>query len=170
MKIMLTLLALVGICGVANAGIEWTWVNAGTGTEQGTLITDGELVAQAAPAGTYTILDFSVTATAYGIPLGSMSAGDYFTNQPDIGFDWDGAAPTMFWRLFGIYTNGINLFVTTPSPGGPDRVCMEIDYFVLDYDENVTFLEEYRTPIVTPVQTVTPNEFATFGAVKTLYR
>ncbi len=169
MKVLLTLLALAATCGVAQAGIEWTWVNAGTGTEQGTFITNGELVAAAAPAGTYTILDFSVTATAYGIPLGSMSAGDYFTNQPEIGFEWDGAAPTMFWRLSGTYTNGINLFVTTPIPGGPDRICCDVDYFILDYDENVTFLLEYQTPTVTPVQTVTANESATFGAVKTLY-
>ena len=170
MKILLTLLALAGICGVANAGIEWTWVNAGTGTEQGTFITNGELVAQAAPAGTYTILDFSVTATAYDIPIGSMSAGDYFTNQPEIGFNWDGAAPTMFWRASGVLTNGINLFVSTPIPGVPDRFCCDVGYFILDYEENVTFLEEYQTPIVTPVQTVTPNECATFGAVKALYR
>jgi hypothetical protein len=170
MRIMLTLLALAGICGVAQAGIEWTWANAGTGTEQGTFITDGALVSEAAPAGTYTIIDFSVTATAYSIPIGSMSAGDYYTNQPEIGFDWDGAAPTVFWRLSGTYTNGINLFVTAPGPSGPDRICLEIDYFIVDYDENVTFLEEYQTPILTPVETVTANEGFTFGLVKALYR
>jgi hypothetical protein len=169
MKVMLTFLALAAICGVANAGIEWTWANAGTGTEQGTFITDGALVSEAAPAGTYTIIDFSVTATAYDIPIGSMSEGDYYTNQPEIGFDWDGAAPTIFWRESGTYTNGINLFVTTPVPSGPDRVCFDIDHFIIDYDEDVTFLEENQTPILTPVGTVTANECVTFGAVKALY-
>ena len=41
MKIMLTILALVATCGAAQAGIIWSWTNAGTGTEQGAFITEG---------------------------------------------------------------------------------------------------------------------------------
>ena len=170
MKIMLTILTLAAICGAAQAGIVWSWTNAGTGTEQGTFITDGNLVSDLAPAGTYTVIDFSVTATAYIIPIGSMSSGDYFTNQPDIGFDWDGSIPTVFWRSSGFYTNGINLSVTDPAPGDPDRMGFGINWFLIEYDEDVTFLEEDQTPILTPVESLVANECASFGAVKALYR
>ncbi|MBU0740901.1 hypothetical protein KKG45_11650 [bacterium] len=170
MKFMLTILVLAAACGAAQAGVQWSWSNAGTGTELGTFITDGELVSDQAPAGTYTVVDFSVTASAYDIPIGSMSGGDYFTNQPEIGFDWDGSVPTVFWRLSGFYTNGFGLFVTAPAPGGPDYVGFGVDWFLIEYDEDVTFLAEGLTPILTPVGTVTASASAAFGALKALYR
>ncbi len=42
MKTMLSILALLAVCGPARAGLLWTWTNAETGLEQGTFITDGE--------------------------------------------------------------------------------------------------------------------------------
>lgn len=170
MKTMLTILLLTAFCGAAHAGIQWTWVNAGTGTEQGTLITDGHLVANEAPAGTYTVVDFSVTASAYGIPLGSVSSGEYIINQPVVGFDWDGAAPMFFWRHSGLYDNGFEFHMADPVPLDPDRIAFDMDRFTIDYDEDVVTIEEYLTPILTPVGSVTTQERSSFGAVKRLYR
>jgi len=170
MKIILSILILLLVCGTAHAGIQWTWANAGTGTEQGTFITDGELVSDLAPAGTYTVVTYSITASAYGMPIGSVSSGEYFINQPDIGFDWDGSVPTVFWRSSGVHTNGLNLFTTDLVPNVPNMVGMNVDWFIVEEDEEVTYLEEALTPILTPVGTITPNKRATFGAVKALYR
>lgn len=170
MKVMFTILVLVVLSSTAQAGIEWNWINAGTGTEKGTFITDGAMVSGAAPAGTYTIIDFTLNETAYALPLGSMSDGTYFLTQPDTGFDWDGAAPTVFWRLSGTYTNGTNFFVTAPVGTNPDWIGMGIDFFLIDYDEEVTFLEETLTPKVTPVGDHVAVEVSSFGAIKVLYR
>jgi hypothetical protein len=170
MKIIVSILIMTLACGAAWAGIEWTWVNAGTGTEQGTFITDGELVSDLAPAGTYTVQDYSITASAHGMPIGSASGGEYFINQPDIGFDWDGSAPTLFWRDSGGYTNGLNLFMAIPVPSVPNMIGMDIDWFALEEDVKAQYLEEALTPILTPVGTIMPNERATFGDVKALYR
>jgi hypothetical protein len=170
MKVKLTVLALVTLCGPAQAGIEWTWGNGGTGTEQGTFVTDGAMTGGTAPAGNYTIIDFTLTASAYPLPLGSMSDGTYYTNQPDMGFDWDGAVPTVFWRDSGALTNGINLFVTAPAGTDPDRIVMDIDYFEVDYDETVSFLYENLTPTVTPVGDYVAAQRSSFGAIKMLYR
>ena len=60
MKTTMAMIALLTVCSVAHAGIQWTWINAGTGTEQGVFLTDGELVGGIAPAGTYTVVDFAV--------------------------------------------------------------------------------------------------------------
>lgn len=170
MKILLTILILAAACGVAQAGIEWTWVNGGTGTEQGTFITDGELVAEQAPSGAYTVIDFSVTATAYDIPLGSVSGGEFYINAPETGFDWDGAAPTVFWRDSGQYTNGLNIFVSSPAPDDPDWISFDVGWFYIGLEEGVTAIEEPETAVITPIGTVTARERATFGAVKALYR
>jgi hypothetical protein len=170
MKFLFTILALAVLSGPALAGIEWSWSNAGTGTERGTFITDGAMVSGAAPAGTYTIIDFTLSETAYPLPLGSISDGTYFINQPDTGFDWDGAAPTVFWRSSGTYTNGTNFFVTAPVGTNPDLIGMGIDFFLVEYDEEVTFLEENHTPVVTPVGDHVATEVSSFGAIKVLYR
>ncbi len=170
MKIIVFILILTMTCGTAQAAIEWTWANAGTGTEQGTFITDGALVGDLAPAGSYTVLDYSVTASAHGAPIGSVSGGEYRIHQADMGFDWDGSAPTVFWRLSGMYTNGLNLFVTTMIPGAVDFIGFCIGEFgVYDDNEDLIF-QELLTATVLPVGTVTANEGATLGEVKALYR
>ncbi len=120
MKITMTILILAAFCATAQAGIEWDWVNGGTGTERGIFLTNGTMTGGVAPAGSYTILEAAVTASAYPLPLGSLVDGTYFNTQPEMGFDWDGAAPTSFWRLSGTYTNGINIFVTEPVGTNPD--------------------------------------------------
>ena len=170
MRTTMALLAVLAIAGAAQAGIQWTWVNAGTGTEQGIFVTDGELVGGLAPAGTYTLVDFSVTASAYDLVLGTFADGDYVCSQPDFGFDWDGAGCTCFWRASGFYTNGFGYHVPDPQPGAPDCVGFNVDYFLIDFDEDVTFLQEFQTPVITPESTVTGECAGTLGGVKRLYR
>jgi len=170
MKTMLTILILAALCAPAHAGIEWNWSNEGTGTEQGVFLTDGTMTGGTAPAGTYTIIDARVTASAYPLPLGSLSDGTYFNTQPAMGFDWDGSAPTVFWRQSGTYTNGINLHVTAPAGTDPDCITMEIDFFKVEYDESVTFLYEGLTPVLTPVGNLVGRETSSFGDIKTLFR
>ncbi len=169
MRALTIILALV-LAGPALAAIEWTWVNSGTGTEQGTLITDGVLVGDLAPAGTYTILDYTVTASAHGVLIGSVSDGTYVIEHPDQGFDWDGSAPTVFWRDSGQHTNGFWLWAAEYVPGTPNTVGLGIDWFLVCEDETVDYLYELLTPAITPVGTVTGGDTATFGGVKALYR
>lgn len=170
MKVIFTFLVLAVLSGPALAGIEWVWSNAGSGTEKGTFITDGTLISGDAPAGSYTIFDFKLTESAYPLPLGSVSDGTYFIRRLDTGFDWDGTAPTVFWRSSGTYTNGANFFVTAPAGTDPDWIGMSIDFFVVDYNEEVTFLEENLTPVVTPIGDYVSTDAAAFGAIKALYR
>lgn len=170
MKTMLTIMILAALCATAHAGIEWNWTNGGTGTEQGVFLTDGTMTGGIAPAGTYRILDARVTASAYPLPLGSISDGTYYNTQPEMGFDWDGAAPIVFWRMSGLYTNGINLHVTTPVGTAPDRLAMNIEFFIVDYDEAATFLEESLTPVLSPVGNLVVQETSSFGDIKMLFR
>jgi hypothetical protein len=167
---MLTIMALLLACGTAQAGILWTWTNAGTGTEQGTFLTDGELVSGEAPAGSYTLVDFTVTASVYPLPIGSVSGGEYSIGQPSAGFLWDGAAPTQFWRSSGIFTNGFALDCVDPAPGDPTRVAFGIEWFTVDEYYGVVYLNESATVVMAPSMSVAPNEAATFGAVKRLFR
>lgn len=170
MRVLLVILILIVTCTAAQAGIQWTWTNAGTGTEQGTFITSGVLVDDQAPAGNYTIYDYSITASAWGLEIGSVSGGEYYISQPDIGFVWDGAAPTTFWRSSGVYLNGFWLWATTYTPGQPDMLGMNVEWLAVVEDDEVDHYGEDLTPVFTPTGTATPNERATFGAVKALFR
>ena len=167
---MLLILALLISCSAAQAGILWSWANGGTGTEQGTFITEGELVDGLAPAGVYTIVDASVTASANTLQIGSISGGIYFTNMPEIGFDWDGADVTVFWRDSGNWTNGFGLNATTPIPGEADYLVFGIDYFSVESGDEMVLFQENVTAIIIPEDTITPVEVTTFVAVKILYR
>jgi hypothetical protein len=75
----------------------WIWSFAG---ERGTFLTDG---ATGAP-GTYTMIDFVVTASAAGGTLGSISAGQYAADSNDsvqpYSMKWDGQAVTL-WTAAG---------------------------------------------------------------------
>lgn len=170
MKTLSLILVLVVCAGAASAGIQWTWSNAFTGTEQGTFTTDGSYDGGGAPAGTYTILDYSVTASAWGLPMGSVSGGEYYINQPTIGFDWDGSAPTVFWRSSGALTNGFWLWASTYTPGFADMIGFNIEWFRVVEDDEIDHYGEDLTPDITPVGSITPNEAKTFGGVKALYR
>jgi len=153
----------------AAANINWVWVNAGTGTEQGTFLTDGDLVGYDAPAGNYSVLDFSVTASAHGAPIGSVSGGEYYIGSPDVGFQWDGSAPTQFWRSNGAYTNGFAFWVTGGSPPDlPDYILFDIGYFSVENDEfGDVFLYEFMTVQMDPHEVAVGSQ--TFGALKALY-
>jgi uncharacterized protein YhjY with autotransporter beta-barrel domain len=108
---ILTLLPVLGVLPEAARGdVIWDWSFAGS--EQGRFRTDGSLAGGVAPAGTYTVLDFEVTGSAFA-PLGSIGAGDYDEGaQPGNGFLWDGSAPTQFFRDGGLATNGSNFYST----------------------------------------------------------
>jgi len=93
----------------SHATIIWDWSFA---SEAGTFTTDGNLVGGTAPADTYTITDFVVTATAVAGNLGSLSGGQYFEFDPTQGFIWDGSNPTQFFRNSGGLTNGANFSLT----------------------------------------------------------
>lgn len=162
--------AILAVSSIARAGIQWSWVNAGTGTEQGAFITDGELVGGFAPPGSYTILDFSVTASDYGLVIGTLSGGDYICLTPENGFDWDGTECTEFWRSSGLWTNGFDFRVPDPAANAPDAVGFGVNFFVIHYDETITFLEEDQTVILIPEATVTDSDNRSLGAVKRLYR
>jgi hypothetical protein len=170
MKTMLLLMILLLTCGAAQAGIQWTWTNAGTGTEQGTFVTDGELVLGEAPAGTYTVVDFSVTASAYGLPIGAVSEGAYSIGQPTVGFVWSGTAPTNFWRSSGGLTNGFTFWDDDAVEDAPNRVGFIVDWFVVDEYYGISFVDESSTAVITPMASATPNEARTFGGVKSLFR
>ncbi|MFN0199616.1 MAG: PEP-CTERM sorting domain-containing protein [Planctomycetaceae bacterium] len=129
-------------------GITWDW-SAFAGTEAGTFTTDGSLVGNAAPAGTYNILDVSMTASVRipGYVGTSMSHGDIFST-PILGFIWDGSAPTQFFRgdEFEIYTNGINLRGSFSTGDFEEpRWIFEVDFFDLldDDDDSPEFIEDH---------------------------
>lgn len=89
-----------GLAEKANANIIWNWSFA---SEAGQFVTDGD----SPIAGTYTMMDFSVTSSATGGTLGSLSGGNYATNafstyQP-FSFDWDGSEVTK-WNSEGFNT------------------------------------------------------------------
>jgi hypothetical protein len=88
--------ALVLAAGSAQASIVWDWSFQG---EAGAFTTDGNALGGVAAAGTYTLTDFSATSTATGMPLGSVSGGEYtqsngFVTDPPYSFTWDGSAVT----------------------------------------------------------------------------
>ncbi|MCP4547871.1 MAG: hypothetical protein GY835_15520 [bacterium] len=167
MKIIATTLLVLLAASGAQAAILWSW-SSHSGTEQGYIITDGDLVGVTVPAGSYTVLDFSVTATNYPLPIGAVSNGIYHISQPDIGFDWSGTEPTMFWRLSGQSDNGFAFYLEDTEPGDPDRVSFAINSFVVDEYYGIVYLDEYYTAVITPL--VTPAAEVSLGAVKVLYR
>lgn len=153
MKSFLTVLTMLVILihGSAKADILWNWVNAGTGTEMGTVITTGDASSGSVAAGSYTILDFSLSASNYALPIGYFSSGDYAIGQQDIGFLWDGTTITQFWRSSGTYTNGFSFTATSPEVGAPDYLVMNVDYFSVEIYDDTVFLFEAQTPVFTPV-------------------
>ena len=134
----------------AAGNILWSW---SFGTEAGTFVTDGDLVGGIAPPGTYTLdpSTFSVTASFVGACIG----GSYDEGpQPSQWFDWDGTAPTRFYRANGLYDNGTNMYLlptgeyryTLYAVGGPPGG-------LLVYDDDVNIVEAALTvePIAAPV-------------------
>ncbi len=47
---------------------------------------------------------------------------------------------------------------------------MNIDFFIVDYDEDVAFLEENLTPVLRPVTNLVEQTRSSFGDVKMLFR
>ncbi|MCH7814154.1 MAG: PEP-CTERM sorting domain-containing protein [Planctomycetes bacterium] len=124
LTVLLTCTTVVSLANVAEANIVWEWsfTDQGRppGTEAGRFLTDGNLAGNAAPAATYNVIDFEVIQSDYGNPIGSILGGQYNEgNQPGTGFDWDGAADTLWFRAGGTLTNGANYYPTTRgSPPG----------------------------------------------------
>lgn len=104
MKSIQYLFSFAIICAFfASSASATTW-NWSFGNESGTFITNGN----GSAAGTYVLQDFTVSSSATGGALGSLSGGQYNTNvystfQP-FSFDWDGASVTAW------YQSGFNTF------------------------------------------------------------
>ncbi len=146
-------MALAFCSTFANAGIVWNWqadVGHG-GILEGTITTDGELVAGSAGSSTYTVTDFSFyTATDWlnvDSYFGSISDGQYVIGQPAITFDWDGSNATGFSRANGIYNNGFAFNHTTL--GG--YVGMSDSYFSVG-EEFAPKVESYTAGVVLSVR------------------
>jgi len=102
--------------GQSSADVIWDWSFEG---ETGTFMTDGAAPGGVAPPGTYDLLDFSVTSSAAGEPIGSLSGGQYIASGFDTGlpysFTWDGSAVTA-WLKTGINTFDWWVFDTASEP------------------------------------------------------
>ena len=88
----------------AKADVIWNW---SFGGEQGTFETDGSAAGTPA-AGTYNFIDFSVSSSAVGAPLGSVSGGPWsvsgaFDTTAPYSFNWNGSAVTQ-WNKTGSNT------------------------------------------------------------------
>ncbi|PZP28702.1 MAG: hypothetical protein DI603_18645 [Roseateles depolymerans] len=96
----------------ASHATTWVWSFAG---EQGTMQTDGTGNA----AGTYNVLDFTVTSSSVGGTLGSFSDGTYTANNlatfMPYSFDWNGSEITQ-WHQAGTNTFGWNIYQQTSQP------------------------------------------------------
>lgn len=88
---------LFAAAGTTNASIVWSWNFA---SEFGQFVTDGDI----ASPGTYTLSDFSVTASASGGSIGSLSGGQYATQTDNFStpqpftFVWDGSQITQWFH------------------------------------------------------------------------
>jgi hypothetical protein len=117
---------IVGLASEARADTLWTWSYA---SESGTFVTDGDPpCGEPAPAGTYSILDFSVTASAFPGNVGSLSGGEFSQNQPVQGFVWDGVEPIQWFRSSGTFTNGSNFL----RVGINLRYLFAVDFYGID--------------------------------------
>jgi len=94
-------IGLLGLSLSANANVIWDW---SFGGETGQFETDGA----AAGAGTFNLIDFSVTSSAVGGTIGSVSGGQYsdgpFSTLMPYSFSYDGSAVTQWTH------SGSNLF------------------------------------------------------------
>jgi hypothetical protein len=101
----LVVLGILCVSMPAHATVVWDWSIAG---ESGQFITDGTANGTAA-AGNYTLIDFSVTSSATGGTIGSLSGGEYaadiFSTYEPFSFVWDGSSVTQ-WLESG--TNGFD--------------------------------------------------------------
>lgn len=94
----------------AKADVYWNW---SFGTESGIFRTNGT---EANLGGaSFTILDFYVLKTGQSVEPGSISGGQYFVGQPNIGFTWNGSKATEFFRASGTYTNGTVIFLMSDT-------------------------------------------------------
>jgi len=168
MRIATILLLLVLSNPSGAVEITWTWTNAGTGTEVGTFRTWGDMVGDTAPAGSYTIRDFTYDESAHNAVIGSWWGNEYNTTDPAIGFEWDGTEPTQFWRNTGYYTGGFGMYTEENIQGRPNWIVFDVDYFaVQNYWYGQDFLIEYQTVRLQPSET--PVQGSTLSAVKALY-
>ena len=111
-------LVLATVFGAASASakILWDWSFNG---ESGAFQTDGSAPGGVAAPGTYNFIDFSANASAVGMPLGSVSGGQYtpsgFSTTTPYSFIWNGSSVTR-WNQSG--TNRFHwwVFDSTSNP------------------------------------------------------
>jgi hypothetical protein len=99
-----SLMLAFGMTAGAHANVTWDWSFAG---QAGTFTTDGSAPAGTAAAGSYNLLDFSVTTSTAGESVGSVSGGQYsetgFDTNPPYSFNWDGSNVVQ-WNQSGLNT------------------------------------------------------------------
>jgi len=158
-----TLITIGSLAGGANAAILWQWSFLG---EAGTLLTDGTLVGSSAEAGTYNVIDFSITQTATTIPLGSISGGQWNEgSQPGTGFVWDGSIDTEWFRDGGNFTNGAGYFPETvifPTVGF-ERIAFSPGNYTIDNLFTNTNLASSNTLTLVPVTVPEPSSALLLG-------
>ena len=107
--------AALMMSAIANAAVTWDWSFAG---EAGTFTTDGTAPGNVAAPGIYNFTDFSVTSSAFGRPVGSVSGGQYlaggFSTVLPYSFTWNGSAVT-FWDSAGFNTFNWWVFTSTAN-------------------------------------------------------
>jgi len=137
-------------------------MDAVTQQQKGTFVTDGNLVNGAAPAGTYTISDFTVTNTTTSLPItGSFASGEWTIGMPTFGFIWDGTIPTQFWRAGGDWTNGFSYSRNNPGPDFSNYIIFGVDYFsISNYNNDTT---EVYQPITILLAVVQPPKITLTG-------
>lgn len=116
-----------GIAASAHADVTWNWSFAG---QAGQFVTDGSLTDGKAAAGTYSLLDFSVTTATAGESIGTGTGGVYwpegFSTTMPYAFNWDGSAVRLWdsagsntfdwWPLHDVKTGLYIFFGTAPGP------------------------------------------------------
>ena len=113
-KIIATL-ALFALSSASNANVIWDWSFSG---ETGQFETDGS-----GGAGTYNLIDFSVTSSSVGGTIGSLLGGEYvdgqFSTHTPYSFNYDGASVTSWlhsgsntfdWWTFDSVSSNISYF------------------------------------------------------------
>lgn len=115
-----------GITTSAHANITWDWSFDG---QAGQFVTNGAAVDGKAAAGTYSLLDFSVTTATAGESLGSWLGGQYspegFSTTLPYAFKWDGGSVSLWdsgggnffdwWPFLDLKSGVYILFAETPD-------------------------------------------------------
>lgn len=159
---------LFASAGQVQAGILWDW---SFGSEAGQFATDGTTPV----AGTYTMTDFSVTASVSGGAIGSLSGGEYattaFSTDEPFSFVWNGSQVTQWlhsgvntfdWWAFQdtVSTNRYYFFAwDTGSINDPGRAA----YYDSDLGDSLPLAVDYINVVPAAAEVPEPASLILFG-------